>query len=181
MNRVRPKAENVLKTPGKGEAMTNNRSWIVEGLVTGFIGYGTVVVLFAVMNLVSGDGLFHTASLLGSALFFGAGSPEEVMAGPAPVIAYNGIHILVSLVIGLGAAWMIFQAEKNRPLWYGVFFIFLAGFIYSVAVMGVFAAELTHLLSWPVILAANLAAGFTAGGYLWWRHLTLLVELGRED
>ena len=73
----------------------------------------------------------------------------------------------------------MFQAEKNRPLWYVVFFIFLAGFIYSVAVMGVFAAEMSDLLSWPLILVANLAAGLTAGGYLWWRHVNLLVELAR--
>jgi hypothetical protein len=130
---------------------------------------------------MAGEGIFRTPALLGSALFFGAREVGEVVAGPAPIIAYNGVHILVSLVIGLGAAWLVFQAEKNHPLWYVVFFIFLAGFIYSIAVMGVFAAEASHLLSWPRILMANLAAGLTAGGYLWWRHGQLLVELRRED
>jgi hypothetical protein len=47
--------------------------------------------------------------------------------------------------------------------------------------MGVFAAEVVHLLSWPRILLANLAAGATAGGYLWWRHARLVTELGTED
>ena len=157
--------------------MKNGSAWVVEGLVAGLVGYGTVVVLFGVINLLGGDGLFHTASLLGSALFFGARSTAEITPGPAPIIAYNGIHILVSLVIGLGAAWLIFQTEKNRPLWFVVFFIFLAGFIYSVVVVGVLAAELVHLLSWPVIVVANVAAGVTAGGYLWWRHSVLLEEL----
>jgi len=160
--------------------MNRERAWVVEGLVTGLIGYLTIVGVFAVLNLVSGEGLFHTAALLGSALFFAAREPGEIVAGPGPIIAYNGIHILVSLLIGLGAAWLVFQTEKNRPLWYIVFFIFLAGFIYSVTLMGVFAAELSDLLSWPLILVANLSAGVTAGGYLWWRHAQLLVELGRE-
>lgn len=160
--------------------MKRESNWVVEGLVTGLVGYLTVVVLFAIMNLATGEGLFHTAALLGSALFFGVREAGEMVAGPAPVIAYNGVHLLASLIIGLGAAWLVFETERNRPLWYVVFFVFLAGFIYSVAVMGVFAAEVVGVLSWPVILAANLAAGLTAGGFLWWRHLQLLVELGRE-
>jgi len=125
----------------------------------------------------TGEGVFRTAALLGSALFFGVREAGDLVAGPAPIIAYNGVHILVSMVIGLGAAWLIFQTEKNRPLWFLVFFVFLAGFIYSVAVVGVLAAEVVQLLSWPVITVANLAAGVTAGGYLWRRHASLLTEL----
>jgi hypothetical protein len=161
----------------EGPTMENKGSWVVEGLVTGLIGYVTVVALFALANLVSGEGAFHTPSLLGSALFYGLRDPAELIPGPGPIIAYNGVHILVSLLIGLGAAWMVFQTEKNRPLWYAVFFVFLAGFIYSVVVMGVFAAEIVDLVSWPMIVAANLAAGLTAGGYLWWRHSQLWREL----
>jgi hypothetical protein len=157
-----------------------NGSWVVEGLVTGLIGYGTVVVLFALVNLVGGEGLFHTAALLGSALFFHAEDTALPVLGPAPIIAYNGVHMLASLVIGLGAAWLIFETEKYRPLWYVVFFIFLAGFIYSIVVMGVLAAELAGILPWPLIVASNLAAGVTAGGYLWWRHARLFRELKGE-
>jgi hypothetical protein len=149
--------------------------------VAGLIGYLTVAVLFAVVNLASGRGLFHTATLLGSALFFGAREAGGAVAGPGPIIAYNGLHILVSLVIGLGAAWLIFQAERNRPLWYVVLVIFLAGFIYSVALVGVLAVELVALLSWPAILVANVAAGITAGGYLWRRHASLLGGSAQED
>jgi hypothetical protein len=100
--------------------------------------------------------------------------------GPGPILSYNGVHLLASLAIGLGAAWLIFQTEKNRPLWYIVLFVFLAGFIYSLVLMGVFASEVVGVLSWPVILIANLAAGVTAGGFLWWRHSRLLVELAAE-
>ena len=160
------------------DLMKSERSWLVEGLVTGLIGYVTVVALFAVANLLRGEGLFHTPALLGSALFFGLRDPMALEAGPAPIIAYNGVHILVALLIGLGAAWLVFQTERNRPLWFLVFFVFLAGFIYSVVIMGVFGAEIVHVLSWPVIVMANVAAGITAGGYLWQRHASLLGELG---
>ena len=162
--------------------MRNNASWVVEGLVTGLLGYATVVALFAVANLLSGEAVFHTAALLGSALFFGLRDAGDLVPGPAPIIAYNGVHILVSLCIGLGAAWLVFQAERNRPLWFIVFFVFLAGFIYSVAVMGVLAAEIVEILSWPMIVVANVGAGVTAGGYLWARHRQLLGALReRED
>ncbi len=157
--------------------MERENSWVVEGLVTGLIGYGTVVALFAVINLLSGRALFHTAALLGSALFFGLEDAADLVMAPAPIIAYNGVHILVSLLIGLGAGWLVFQAEKHRPLWYVAFFIFLAGFIYTVVIMGVFAAEVAHLLSWTLILLANVAAGVTAGGYLWWQHRRLPAAL----
>jgi hypothetical protein len=159
----------------------NKGSWVVEGLATGLIGYVTVVALFAVLNLSAGEDLFHTAAVLGSALFFGAAEAGSVVGGPAPVIAYNGVHMVVSLLIGMGAAWLVFQAERNHPLWFVVFFIFLAGFIFSIALVGIFTAEMAALLSWPVILVANLAAGVTAGGFLWWRHVQLLVELTEED
>lgn len=155
--------------------------WVGEGLITGFVGYLTVILLFGVLNLIAGEGFFHTPALLGSALFFQGGGAAGGAVGPAPVIAYNGIHLLVSLLIGLGAAWLVFQTERNRPLWFVVFFIFLAGFIYSVVVMGVFAAEVAQVLSWPVIVLANLLAGVTAGGYLWWRHSLLVKELGVDS
>ena len=161
--------------------MKASSSWVPEGLVTGLIGYVTVVALFGVLNLLAGEAIFHTAALLGSALFFGLRDASALTTDPGPIIAYNGIHIFVSLLIGLGASWLVFQADKNRPLWFVVFFVFLAGFIYSLVIMGVLAAELVPLLSWPVILVANLAAGATAGGYLWLRHRKLLTELGEES
>lgn len=164
--------------------MKREMPWPAEGLITGFIGYLTVAIFFAAMNLFAGEGLFHTPALLGSALFSTGGEEGTLLRGPAPIIAYNGIHLLVSLLIGLAAAWLVFQTERNRPLWFAIFFVFLAGFIYSVAFMGIFAAELAYLLSWPVIVVANLMAGITAGGYLWWRHDRLWAELreasGRE-
>lgn len=152
-----------------------------EGLLAGFIGYGTVAVLFGALNLGSGNPPFHTAALLGSALFYGARTVGEVVQGPGPIFAYNGFHVLLSLMVGVVAAWLIFQTERNRNLWFIVFFMFLAGFILSVAVVGVLATELVPLLSWPAVVLANVAAGLTAGGYLWWRHSRFLTELMEEE
>jgi hypothetical protein len=163
--------------------MRSDRAWVVEGLVTGLIGYATVAVFFMAADLVGGAGPFHTPAMLGGALFFGVREVGDVALGalgPAPVIAYNGVHLLASLVIGTGAAWLVFQTERNRPLWYVVFFIFLAGFIYSVVIVGVLAAELTPFLPWSLIVAANVAAGITAGGYLWRRHTGLLNRFAED-
>ncbi len=161
--------------------MNGKAPWVAEGLVTGLIGYGTVVVFFGLANLATGQPVFHTASLLGSALFFGARDPGAWVAGPGPVIAYNGVHILVSLCIGLGAAWLVFQTEKHRPLWFLIFFVALAGFIYSVVVMGVLASEIAHLLSWTLIVGANIVSGITAGLYLGRRHARLWGAIYSSD
>jgi hypothetical protein len=158
--------------------MENNRPWIPEGLAAGFIGYVTVLAFFGLLNLADGASAFRTAEELGRALFYGN---DPGAAGAGPIISYNGIHLLVSLCIGMGAAWLVFQTEKNRPFWFLVFFIFLSGFIYSVAMMGVVASEMAAILSWPVIVLANLAAGATAGGFLWWRHRKPLVVLTEEE
>lgn len=154
---------------------------VAEGIVTGLLGYGAVVAFFAVVNLTTGNPPFHTAALMGSALFWGVRESAHVVTGPAPILAYNGVHLLVSLLIGMGAAWLVFQAERHRALWYAVFFIFLAGFIYSVAMMGVFAAEIAHALTWPLIVLANLCAGLVAGLYLWRAHARLLGELSSSS
>ncbi len=44
-------------------------------------------------------------------------------------------------------------------------------------IMGVLAAEIGHVLSWQVVVLANLGAGLTSGLYLWSRHATLLTRL----
>ncbi len=160
--------------------MRKSSNWFFEGLVTGLIGYITVVILFGGMNALGGEGVFQTAATLGSALFFGARDAESVVPGPDPILAYNGVHLLASLIIGLGASWVVFQIERHHVLWFAAFFIFLAGFIYSVVLMGVLAVEMAGLMGWMPILVANLAAGCTAGGYLWSRHRKLPGGLAEE-
>ncbi len=54
------------------------------GLFAGLLGYAIVVVYFAAANLVAGRSLFHTAALLGSAMFFGLKDPATLTISAAP-------------------------------------------------------------------------------------------------
>jgi len=48
---------------------------LVGGLVSGLIGYGTVVLVVSLMNILGGRSPFHTAAVLGSTLFSGLRDP----------------------------------------------------------------------------------------------------------
>jgi hypothetical protein len=54
-----------------------------------------------------------------------------------------------------------------------LFAVFQFGFI--IAAM-LFAAPVLHALTWPAILAANVLATATMGGYFWLRHPALTVS-----
>ena len=96
------------------------------------------------------------------------------------MIAYNGVHLLASLTVGLGAAWLVHEAEDHHALWYVVFFAFLAGFIYAVGAMGVFAAEIAGVMSWSAVVTGTAIGGLTIIAYLWATHPGLGRALGTE-
>ena len=104
--------------------MSDERNRLIrEGFIAGLLGYGAVVALFAVLNVAAGLSPFHTASVLGTALL---GSALD-QAGPlGPVLAYNGLHLVVSILLGVGASFLANQAEADHDLGSGVVFGLLA-------------------------------------------------------
>ena len=160
-----------------------NTDWarvLKEGFVAGLLGYAAVVVLFLVINAASGQALFHTPAVLGGALFGGLEGSAEVSMEPGPIIAYNGVHLLVSLLVGVGAAWLLFEAERFHSLWYVVFFAFLAVGLYITFLFGVFAVEIRHVLSWETVVLGSAAGAAATLGYLLWMHRGLAAELREE-
>lgn len=154
--------------------------WI-QGLMAGLIGYAAVALFFAVVNLFAGRSPFHTPALLGSVLFYGLRDPAQLVIEPGPVLAYNGLHLVVFLMIGLVAAFLVFEAELHHYLWYIVFFLFLAGFLLSIAVVGALGAELARLLPWWSVLLGNLAWASAMAAYLWGTHRNLIRSLEAEQ
>ena len=150
--------------------------WL-QGLVAGLAGYAAVALFFVVVNVAGGRSPFYTPALLGSALFYGLRDPAQLVVAPGPVLAYNGLHILVFVVVGVLAAWLVFEVELHPYLWYVVFFLFLAGFLLSLAAVGVLGAEIARLLPWWSVLGANLAWSAALGGCLWRAHRALLRRL----
>ena len=90
------------------------RVWF-EGLVTGFLGYFTIVLFYGLLNLLIGQSFFHTAALLGRGLV--EAGPDGGIPDPAgAILAINGLHLLAFLAIGLVAAWLVMQMERHPTL-----------------------------------------------------------------
>lgn len=151
-----------------------------EGFVAGLLGYAAVVLVFLAMNLASGQEAFHTPALLGGALFHGLEGGGGVSMDPGPIIAYNGVHLLVSLLIGIGAAWLLLEAERFHSLWYVVFFAFMAVALYITLLFGVFVVEIRHVLSWRAVVLGSGVGGAATVGYLLWAHRSLAGQLREE-
>lgn len=142
-----------------------------QGFVTGLIGYAAVALFFGVVNLFSGESFFHTAALLGHTLLGTDPVSAADVVQAAPVFAYNGVHLLLFLAFGFVASWLIEEAERHPVFWYLVFFAFLVGMFYNVALLTLFTLPMARAaVPWGTIVAANLFAGIGMGAYLARRH-----------
>lgn len=156
----------------------SRRTWI-EGFVAGLLAFVSVAVFFAVLNLVRGEPPLETVARLGAPLVTGegGGGVERVAA----IFAFNGIHLAVSLAVGLFAAWLLHETELHRSLWYVFFSVFLAAGIYSIVIMGVVGAELLSAMGWTDVVGANALWAGTILVYLLRRHRDLGARLQGAD
>ncbi|NIR45652.1 MAG: hypothetical protein GWN99_14730 [Gemmatimonadetes bacterium] len=152
-----------------------------QGLVAGLIAYAAVAVFFLLVNVVAGRSPFHTAAALGEALFYGLEDPTRITIEPGPVLAYNGLHLIVSLLAGTIAAWLFFETERHHWLWYFVFFVFIAGFVFSLVFVGAVSVEIAGLVPWWSVAVANVVWVVGLVSYLWYQHRGLVRELMEEQ
>jgi hypothetical protein len=151
-----------------------------EGLIAGLIGAVTVAAWFLALDLMQGRLLFMPAAL-GSALFLGAASPDEVSAAPAIIAGYTAVHIAGFIAIGLLAAALIRGAERHPPVIFGAVLLFVTMEAFIIGLIAIAAAWLLEIISWWTIAAANVVAAMAMGVYLWRSHPQLREELGRQD
>lgn len=142
-----------------------------QGFVTGLIGYAAVALFFGVVNVLSGESFFYTAALLGHTLLGTDVASTGDVVQAAPVFAYNGVHLLLFLAFGFVASWLVEEAERHPVFWYLIFFAFLWGMFYNVALVVLFTLPVAEAaVPWGTIVAANLFAGIGMAAYLGRRH-----------
>lgn len=144
-----------------------------EGLITGLIGYVVIVLFYGILNVVTGQSFFSTASHLGAGLV----SPSGANAQAGAVLAFNGVHVLVFLVVGLVAAWLVMQTERHPSFFVLALFIGIAGLFAVLAAFLSFAARSGVELPIGSVIAANLLAGAAMGAYLVKAHPRLWDEI----
>jgi hypothetical protein len=150
---------------------------VLHGLVAGLVGYGTVVVFQAIVNLIVGRSIFYTAAALGAALFGDGTSGGAVDVAIGPVVTYNAVHLLFFLALGLFGVFVVAETERFPVLWF-------LGFL-SVVVVAGWALMAVFLFASPVfggawwqLVVASLLAAVLMSWYLLARHPYLRRELG---
>ena len=158
--------------------MPTPRSTIVrEGLIAGILGYAAVAIVFVILNVSQGLSPVHTADVLGRALLGGAMDP----VGPwGAVLAFNALHLLVSLGLGVVAAALAYRAELDHGLAMGLVFFVLAMGGFVPIFFGAVTVELLHALRWPEVVVGSLAGAVGTLGYLAYAHRDLVLALFRE-
>jgi hypothetical protein len=151
------------------------------GLFAGLLGYATVALFFAGLNLIAGRSIFHTAAMFGAALFYGLDDPARLEIAAGPVLSYNMVHALGFVAIGLLASWLVAKAEKYPVAQYGLFvaLVFVVAHLYAGLL--IFARPLLGGDAWWQIGLASVAAAVVMGWYLLRQHPLLRWELRHID
>lgn len=144
-----------------------------EGLITGLIGYVVIVLFYGIFNVITGQSFFSTAAHLGAGLASPSGSGSAIGA----VLAFNGLHVIAFLLVGLVAAWIVMQTERHTSLFVLALFIGVAGLFAIMAGFLAFAARSGIQLPIGLFFAANLLAGVAMGAYLLRAHPRLWAEI----
>ncbi|MGD8494788.1 MAG: hypothetical protein PVF05_01255 [Gemmatimonadales bacterium] len=147
---------------------------LTDGLWIGVTGYLTVALSVGLIDVARGQSFFHTAAVLGSALF-GRATGGAVAVTPEIVFPYNGIHLLTFLALGFLVAALIRQVELHPVVWYLGFFLLLMLVFFSLPLVGALGAMGGRDVPWAgvpwlSILVANALGAIAIGAYVRIRH-----------
>lgn len=163
--RVEPRGASIMRA--------ETRTVLAGGLFAGLLGYVVVVVVMAVLNVVAGRSAFYTAAMFGSAIFYGLEDPAALQIAPGPVLAYNMLHVLAFLALGLLTSWLVAKAEAYPIARFVILFvlIFVAAHVYGAGV--IFAQPLLGPSAWWELGVGSVAAAVAMGWYLLRLHPAL--------
>lgn len=150
---------------------------LAGGLVSGLIGYGTVVIVVSLLNLLTGKSPFYTAAMFGSAMFYGLEDPAVLTVEAGPVLAYNMVHVLTFLAVGMLASWLVSLAERYPAAQYLVLVVLIFVAFHVFAALMLFAEPLLGPGAWFTVGGGGVAAAALMGWYLLKTHPLLRREL----
>ncbi|TVP56234.1 MAG: hypothetical protein EA351_08285 [Gemmatimonadales bacterium] len=150
-----------------------------EGLIAGVASGFVVATWFLVVDTFQGRPFF-TPSALGAVLFDGATDLAEVEISLWLTAAYTPVHYAIFIPIGILAAAIAQQAERQPPILIGAILLFVAFEAFALGIIAVAAEFLLGPLAWWNIALGNLAGVLTIVGYLWKKHPRLVESLGTD-
>lgn len=150
--------------------MSTGRRVVRDGLVVGAIGYAAVALFYSVFDVLAARGPVFTVNMLGRALFRGVRDPAillfPVTIDRGALLAYNALHLVAALAVGLFVTTLVARAEADpaRRRWTAA--ALLAGGIATVFAVGLLSTPIRPLLPWWSIVVANVLAALAAGAWL---------------
>lgn len=152
-----------------------------DGLVVGLIAYVAVAVFYSAFDFLAARGTLYTVNLLGRTVFRGLRDPTvlqyPVQLDSQAIFLYNGMHLVLSLLIGLVVVRMVGYGERNPSRAGSIAFLIVAGFVSTILAVGTMSQPIRPVLPWWSIAVANSAAVLLAGRYLIKRRPGLLGRM----
>ncbi len=140
----------------------------------GIIGSVSAAAFYAVFDIFAARGAFFTVDLLGKSLFTGMSDATALglptLLDVTSVAWYSGLHLLISLVIGLIVVRLVLHSEQHPSQAKAVLAVIVLGFVVTVIAIGLLTSPIRLLLPLWTIVAANVLAVLVAGAYLVRKH-----------
>lgn len=149
--------------------MHSNNRVLVHGVVAGVLGATAVAIWFLLIDALVRRILF-TPAALGSALFYGATSPNQVTVGFATVAGYTLIHYAAFIAVGIVAAVLVRGSEQTPALLLAAMLLFVVAETLFVGLVAIAADWILGALAWWAIAGGNVLAAILMGLYLWRAH-----------
>ncbi|MDH3224822.1 MAG: hypothetical protein OEO23_13970 [Gemmatimonadota bacterium] len=150
--------------------MARTGSVVRQGLIVGLIGYGAVAAFYTLFDVLAARGAGFTLGLMGKVVFRGARDPALLQLPPVPdlaaMIAYNFLHLAVSLAVGLFVAGLVARVEDKPRLGYPVLFLLAAGYLITIFGVGALVEGFTPLVPWWTLVLVNTLAAAAGAAYL---------------
>jgi hypothetical protein len=104
---------------------------------------------------------------------------EDALTGPGwpSAVAYNGLHLVISLAVGVVAATMVALSERMTGFWYVALMVLVAVAIYAVGALGAIAVEFKGITDWPTAVLGTAAWLAGISGYLRFAHPRLMGRM----
>jgi hypothetical protein len=150
-----------------------------QGLATGLLGAGAVALWFFVVDILTGIP-FSTPAALGSAVFLGADTPQDVQLNVGLIAAYSVLHLAAFSVVGVGFTWAADRIERAPGLWLLALMALIVLEALFVAVVGIVSEWVLGVLGWVQVGIGNLLAVAAMGTWLWRTRPRLREQLARE-
>ncbi len=146
--------------------MSINRTKLLsQGVLAGCIGYATLAGVVSLIDLAAGRSPFHSAAVLGASLFYGVADASQVSVTPAYVLAYNGAHLIVFLLLGVIGSALATIADRGKQLWYVSVFFFIFVAFHAIGALQALSDSMRTSSSERMIWVAGVAAALTMGAY----------------